>query len=200
MRRSGGSDCRRRADRHRTGVGGTGGGDAGSCTRARRTPGMDCFARSRGAADRCAGHSRVALSARNAAVTARDAHRDRHARHHRSHFLRPLPRRPADRLRGFRRRRLPPLAAVPGRNHRAAAGRNRGRGLSLLVARQPLGRLLRRWQAEAARHRRRRAANIGNGNGRRGGTWNADGVILFAPDHSKSAVPRVRPREARPWR
>ena len=42
------------------------------------------------------------------------ARRDRHARHRRSDFLRPLARRPADRLRGFRRRRLPPLAAVPG--------------------------------------------------------------------------------------
>ena len=84
-------------------------------------------------------------------------------------------------------------------DHRAAAGRNRGRGLSLLVARQPLGRLLRRWQAEAARHRRRRAANIGNGNPAAAGpgTRTASSCLRQPQEVRCSAC---RPREARPWR
>ena len=79
-------------------------------------------------------------------------------------FVCPLARRPPDRLRRLRRRRLPPVAAVPGdRPRRSRWPEPKARSVSLLVARQPLGRLLRRWQAEAARHRRRRAANPGNG-------------------------------------
>ena len=56
-----------------------------------------------------------------------------------------------------------------------------GATLSLLVARQPVRRLLRRGCAEAARPRRRRPADPGAGHRRYGGTWNADGVIVFAP-------------------
>ena len=82
------------------------------------------------------------------ATAARDAPRDQHPRNLRSRFVRPLARRPADRLRGIRRWGLAPLAAVPGVHHRAAAGGHRGRGLSLLVARQPRGRLLRRCHPE----------------------------------------------------
>ena len=79
-------------------------------------------------------------------------------------------------------RRVPPVAAVAGDNDGAAAGGHRGRHLSVLVARQPVHRLLRRGRAEAARPRRRRAADPGDGRRRvGGGTWSADGVIVFAP-------------------
>jgi hypothetical protein len=117
---------------------------------------------------RRARYSDGAASARNTTHAARDARRDRLPRNIRSHLLRPLTRRPAARLRGIRRWSLAPVAAIPGVHHGATAAGNRRRGLSLLVARQPLGRLLRRQQAEAARHRRRRAANSGTGSGRPG--------------------------------
>ena len=81
-------------------------------------------------------------------------------------------------------------------NRRAAAGRNRGRGISLLVARQPLGRLLRRWQVEAARHRRRRAANTGDGAARPRRDLERGRRHSVRADIRKSAVPRVRPRGA----
>ena len=42
-------------------------------------------------------------------------------------------------------------------------------------------RLLRRRRAEATRPRRRRPADTGSGRTNGGGTWNADGVIVFAP-------------------
>ena len=66
----------------------------------------------------------------------------------------------------------------------------RARTSPVLVARQPVDRLLRRWQAEAGRHRRRIAASIGNGRcsrrdlerGRR------HSVHLL---HNRSAVPRA---------
>ena len=43
-----------------------------------------------------------------------------------------------------RRRRVPPVAAVAGDDDGAAAGGHRGRDAPLLVARQPVHRLLRR--------------------------------------------------------
>ena len=51
---------------------------------------------------------------------------------------------------------------------------------SVLVARQPLHRILRRGRAEAAGPRRRRSADAGSAC--RGGAWSTDGVILFAPE------------------
>ena len=44
---------------------------------------------------------------------------------------------------------VPVVAAIAGDDDRAAAGGHRGRGVSILVARQPLGGILRRQQAEA---------------------------------------------------
>ncbi|MGH9255967.1 MAG: serine/threonine-protein kinase [Vicinamibacterales bacterium] len=73
------------------------------------------------------------------------------------------PQRPPDRLRGVRRRRLPPLAAVADVNHCAAVVWNRRLGLALLVARQSLRWLLRRGRAEAARPRRRCPPDPGAG-------------------------------------
>ena len=69
--------------------------------------------------------------------------------------------RAADRVCGLGRRDTTAVAAAAGRDIGAAAGGDRGRELSLLVARQPVGGLLCRWQAEAHRHRGRIAADAG---------------------------------------
>ena len=89
---------------------------------------------------------------------------------------RPPPTRSRRRLRSRptagRSSSWPPVTARPvsgcgpWRRRRRSRWRHRGRHVSLLVARQPLGRLLRRRRAEAARYRRRRAADPGAGHQR----------------------------------
>ena len=174
---------------------------AGTLPRTRGAACVDSRTRRRGCADRRAGgFPRCGICAK---------HRRRRRRRRASTIVTPanadpisvcpLARRPTDRVRGVRRRRLPPLAAVPGRNHGAAAGRNRGRGLSLLVARQPLRRVLCRWQAEAARHRRRRAANSRNGSVRPAAGPGTRTASSCSRQPARVRCSACRPREARPW-
>ena len=73
------------------------------------------------------------------------------------------------------------VAAFAGCRLGTAAGRNRWRGISLLVAGQPVHWILCGWQAEADRHRRRNSADAGERHPVAVATWNRDGMILFAP-------------------
>ena len=106
------------------------------------------------------GGAYAAVSTRNAGTrTGRDAPRHRHARHEPTLGLCPVARRPADCVRRGGRRGAALVGTVAGEDDRAVVGRYRGRDPSLLVARQPLDRLLRWKRTEATRSRRRRAAD-----------------------------------------
>ena len=99
-------------------------------------------------------------------------------------------RRPARRLsrrepRGLRRhdaRRSQASLPSPARSPlRAGAFGDRRRVLPVLVARRRIHRVLRRWKAEEdPLCRGRRAVSVRRPHGE-GGTWNREGVILFAP-------------------
>ena len=75
----------------------------------------------------------------------------------------------------------PASGCGPGGDNRAAAG-GHGRGrVSVLVARQPRHRFLRRGRAEAARSGGGAPQTLAPAPAARGGTWGADSVIVFAP-------------------
>ena len=61
----------------------------------------------------------------------------------------------ANRVRSHLRGKVAPLGTRTGWRIRARAGRNRQRIASVLVPRQSIGRVLRRWTAQAHRHRQR---------------------------------------------
>ena len=122
----------------------------GSMRATSRTSGVDRRGRL-GPRGRGTGDSGGSASGRSAALHATgnpDGHRD--ARHR---LLCAVARWKQDRVRGPQRRRAPPVAAIALRRHGAPAARYRGRGKPLLVAGQPVDRILRRSCAEATRSR-----------------------------------------------
>ena len=160
-----------------------------ACARVDRSPPSRC---SGGGAWR---FPRCGICAR--APAARDAPRHRHARH------RPARRRLRSRPTAGRLSSWPRVMARPacgcGRWRRRRRSRWRApRGpRSLLVARRPLHRLLRRGRAEAARPRRRRPADPGSGRpaARAGrGTRTASSCLRRARDSPADARVRHRGR------
>ena len=91
-------------------------------------------------------------------------------------------RRPAAGVRRDIRGRAATVGAAARPGDGAAARGHRGSQLSVLGAGWPRHRVFCRRQAEADRSGRRRPAGAGGCAGGRGGTWNRDGVIVFAPD------------------
>ena len=115
-----------------------------------RTSGVDRRGRL-GPRGRGTGDSGGSASGRSAALHATgnpDGHRDARRR-----LLCAVARWKQDRVRGPERRRVPPVAAIALQCHGAPTVGYRGRGKPLLVAGQPVDRILRRSCAEATRAR-----------------------------------------------
>ncbi len=126
-----------------------------------------------------------AASTRNAdACATRNAARNCDAGHVGCGVVGRVPRRAADRVRGVGRRRVASVGAAARQDCRATAGRHRRRESSVLVARQPVDWLLCRQPAEAARSAGGAPQTLAPASAANGGTWSADGVILFAPSNA----------------
>ena len=89
------------------------------------------------------------------------------------------------------RHHLSDLAATGRHARRDADAGNRGRHLPVLVARQPIDRVLRGWQAEDRSDCRRTSDRAVRRTVGSGGSWSRDNVILFAPGPAATGLLRV---------
>ena len=85
---------------------------------------------------------------------------------------------------GLRRWHAAAVAAVAWSDSRTAAGRHRRRAQPVLVAGQPVHRLLHRYRAEALDLGGGAPHAVAPASSGTGGTWTADGFIVFAPSPS----------------
>ena len=126
---------------------------------------------------------RCAICARRRPRSAGDARGHRDARHRRAAALRPVARRPRPRLRRVGRWAVAAVAASARSDRGPPAGRHRGRDAirsgrptAARSASSPTGRLQRLDLAGGAPQVLAAATGVATG-----GSWNADGTILFAP-------------------